>query len=251
MPIFPAQASTILLMDEETKNNPSQVEAGVAGIFSGMIRVPAGVVSFAADLIDLGLDTNLATKFEKIVDEIDPFDEIAEKKAAGKIASALVQVGSLGKVGADIAMGAFKKAVKAKRAGKYTSLKNPNIQKAVRKANDLNTKSKATRFAVGVTGAAAGETFVFDIESIGTLGDAFGAGFTELDREPVEDDPSDDALRRLMNRAKFGSESLLIAPFVFGIGQSVKALATRGKDLAYSNSTVMRTLDKFGALTVK
>ena len=34
MPIFPAQASTILLMDEETKNNPSQVEAGVAGISS-------------------------------------------------------------------------------------------------------------------------------------------------------------------------------------------------------------------------
>jgi hypothetical protein len=248
MPIFPAQASTILLMDEETKNNPSQVEAGVAGIFSGMIRVPAGVVSFAADLIDLGLDTDLATKFEKIVDEIDPFDEIAEKKAAGKITSALVQVGTLGKAGADIAMGAFKKAVKAKRAGKYASLKNPNIQKAIKKANDLNTKSKATRFAVGVTGAAAGETFVFDIEQIGTLGDAFEAGFTELDREPVEDDPSDDALRRLMNRAKFGSESLLMAPFVFGIGAGAKALATRGKELAYSNSTIMRTLDKFGAL---
>jgi len=248
MPLLPSAAFNFLTRTEEEVNNPSQLEAGVAGIYSGAIRVPAGVVSFAADLIDLGFDTDLATKLEKIVDEVDPFDEVAEKKAAGKITSALVQVGSVAKVGSDIALNAFKKAMKAKRAGKYADLKNPNIMKAAKKANELNTKAKVGRFAVGVTGAAAGEAFVFDVEDIGTLGDVFEAGPTELDREPVEDDPSQDALRRLMNRVKFGSESLLLAPFVYGVGAGAKTLATRGKELATSNSLVLRTLDKFGAL---
>jgi len=248
MPLLPSAAFNFLTRTEEEVNNPSQLEAGVAGIYSGAIRVPAGVVSFAADLIDLGLDTELATKFEKIVDDIDPFDEVAEKKAAGKITSALVQVGSAAKVGADLTLAAFKKALKAKRAGKYADLKNPNIMKAAKKANELNTRAKVGRFAVGVTGAAAGEAFVFDIENIGTLGDVFEAGPTQLDREPVEDSPSEDALRRLMNRVKFGAESAFLAPFVYGIGAGAKTLATKGKELATSNSKLLRTLDKFGAL---
>jgi hypothetical protein len=248
MPLLPSAAFNFLTRTEEDVNTPSQLEAGVAGIYSGAIRVPAGVVSFAADLIDLGFDTELATKFEKIVDDIDPFDEVAEKKAAGKITSALVQVGSAAKVGADLTLAAFKKALKAKRAGKYADLKNPNIMKAARKANELNTRAKVGRFAVGITGAAAGEAFVFDIEDIGTLGDVFEAGPTELDREPVEDNPSADALRRLMNRIKFGAESAFLAPFVYGIGAGAKTLATRGKELATSNSKLLRALDKFGAL---
>ena len=59
-----------------------------------------------------------------------------------------------------------------------------------------------------------------------------------------------------MNRFKFGSESLLLTPFVAGVGKGAKALATRGKDLAYSNYRLERFLGKFaeaftpeGALT--
>jgi hypothetical protein len=79
-----------------------------------------------------------------------------------------------------------------------------------------------------------GETFVADTETIGTFGDVFEAGPTELDRN-VDLDPTSDAQRRLLNRLKFGTESLFLAPIVYGAGVGIKALATRGKELAYSN----------------
>ena len=37
-----------------------------------------------------------------------------------------------------------------------------------------------------------------------------------------------------MNRAKFGAESIFLTPFVYGTGVAAKALAKRGKELAYS-----------------
>ncbi len=238
-----------LTTELEKVNNPSQIEAGVAGVASGLIRIPAGFVSFGAELIDLGFDTELATKFEKIVDEIDPFDEIAEKKALGKITQTLTQLVGVGKIGADLLQAGVNsagKAIKAKRAGKYANLKNENVRKAVEKADKLNKASKTKRFAVGLAGAAAGETFVYDVESIGTLGDVFEGGVTQLDREE-KDDPSEDAARKLLNRLKFGFESLLITPFVYGAGVGLKALATRGKELAYSNSLLERFFDKIGS----
>ena len=48
-----------------------------------------------------------------------------------------------------------------------------------------------------------------------------------------------------MNRAKFGAESIFLTPFVYGIGKSAKLLASRGKDLAYSDSRFARWLDKY------
>ena len=53
--------------------------------------------------------------------------------------------------------------------------------------------------------------------------------------------------RKLLNRLKFGSESALLAPIVYGAGQSIKALATRGKELAYSNSMLARGLDRLAS----
>lgn len=239
-----------LTSETEKVNNPSQIESGVAGVASGLIRIPAGFVSLGAELIDLGFDTELATEFEKIVDEVDPFDEIAEKKALGKITQTLTQLVGVGKIGADLLQAGVNsagKAIKAKRAGKYANLKNENVRKAVEKADKLNKASKTKRFAVGLAGAAAGETFVYDVENIGTLGDVFEGGVTQLDREE-KDDPSEDAARKLLNRLKFGFESLLITPFVYGAGVGLKALATRGKELAYSNSVLERFFDKVGSL---
>ena len=237
------------LKDSELYSNPSQIEAGVAGIMSGVIRVPAGVVSFGADLLDLGLGTEYAIEFEKLVNTVDPFDDIAQQKALGKITSSLTQLASLGKIGMDIVQGgvkAFGKAMKAKRAGKYANLTNPNVRKAVQKTEQLNRASKTKRYATAVTGAALGETFVFDQEVIGTLGDVFQGGPTQLDRDEREN-PQEDALRRLMNRAKFGTESLLVAPFVYGASKFVGAVAQRGKDLAYSNSMLERFFDKIAS----
>ena len=52
----------------------------------------------------------------------------------------------------------------------------------------------------------------------------------------------------LLNRVRFGSESVLLAPFVYGVGQSAKALAKRGKELAYSSSRLDRALDKLASI---
>ena len=69
-------------------------------------------------------------------------------------------------------------------------------------------------------------------------------GPTQLDREEREEG-REDAIRKLMNRVKFGSESLLITPAVYGAGKSAKLLAQRGKQLAYSNKQFDRFLNKY------
>src|SRR6056300_1570676 len=138
------------------------------------------------------------------------------------------------------------RALKAKRAGKYVNFKGKNLKKGTAKVKQLNDLSGKQKFAAVVAGGAAGETLVADVEKIGTFGDMFEAGPTELDRD-VELDPSEDASRKLANRLKFGSESLLVTPFVYGIGAGAKALAQRGKELAYSSSKIERGLDKLAS----
>ena len=229
----------------ESSNEVSQLEAGLAGIASGLIKIPEGVVSLGAELIDLGLDTNTAIQVEQFFDKINPFEEIAQQKAAGKITEALTQVVSVGTAGAKIATTLANKALKAKKAGRYLNLKDKNVIKGTAKAKELNKLTGKQKFAAITVGGAAGETLVADVENIGTIGDLFEAGPTELDRDI---DPSGriDAQRKLLNRLRFGSESLLITPIIYGAGAGLKALATRGKQLAYSNSKIEKYLDKVG-----
>ena len=122
----------------ESSNEISQLEAGLAGIASGLIKIPEGVVSLGAELIDLGLDTNTAVEVEQFFDKINPFEEIAEQKAAGKITEALTQVVSIGTAGAKLGVNLANKALKAKKSGQYLNLKAPNLTKGVKKAKDLN-----------------------------------------------------------------------------------------------------------------
>lgn len=58
-----------LTPDAEDNQEISQITAGVAGIASGIIKVPEGVVSLAAELIDLGFDTNAAASVEQFFDK--------------------------------------------------------------------------------------------------------------------------------------------------------------------------------------
>ena len=139
------------------------------------------------------------------------------------------------------------RALKAKRAGKYVNFKGKNLKKGTAKVKQLNDLSGKQRFAAIVAGGAAGETLVADVEKIGTFGDLFEGGPTELDRD-ISEDPAEDATRKLANRLKFGSESILLTPFVYGVGAGAKALAKRGKELAYSSSKIERGLDKLGSV---
>lgn len=231
------------LVDEERPSETNAIVAGVAGVASGLIKIPEGVVSLAAELIDLGLDTDTAVEVEKFFDKLNPFEEVARGRAIGRLTEAITQVAIPGAVGFKTATKLADKALKAKKIGNYANLSSPNVTKALNTAGQLNKKANTARFAAGVVGGAAGEAFVADVEDIGSLGDAFEAGPTQL--ETVTDEGGkEDASRKLFNRIKFGSESLLVTPIVYGAGKAIKAAATRGKGIEYSNATLDKYFNK-------
>jgi len=252
-----------LTPDAEDNQGVSQTEAAAAGIISGAIKIPQGVVSLTAELMDAGAgtllgvpslkgsDVSAVAQVEEFFDRINPFEEVAQEKAAGKITEALMQIGTFGTLGSKAVLGIANKiaskGLKAKKVGKLVNPKAKNLQKGLKKTKELNKLSGKQKFGAIVLGGALGETMVVDNEEIGTFGDLFEAGPTELDRN-VDADPRSDATRRILNRLKFGGESLLLSPLVYGAGSAIKALATRGKQLAYSNKKIERYLDKAAGL---
>ena len=221
--------------------------AAAAGVGSGVIKTVEGVVSLGAELMDaFGVSESAAMEVEEFFDRLNPLEEIAEQRAIGKLTQALIQIGVPAAAGAKIATKLATKALKAKRTGKYANVLGKNAQKGIKQAKKLNELTGKQRFGAVVLGGAAGETLVTDTEEIGSFGDVFEAGPTQLDREE-EEDPQEDATRKLMNRFKFASESLFVTPFVYGVGLGAKTLAKRGKELAYSSSKIARGLNKFGA----
>tara|TARA_B100000902_G_scaffold69157_1_gene75105 strand:- start:51 stop:3911 length:3861 start_codon:yes stop_codon:yes gene_type:complete len=235
------------LSPQEQSSETSAITAMFAGIASGIIKVPEGVISLGAELIDLGFDTDTAVEVEKAFDTINIFEDVADDRAIGKIAETLIQVGVPGTIGFKLASG----AVKAKKAGNYMNAASPNAQKAAKKASDFNKTIGKKKFVAGVAGGAAGEAFVADVEDIGSFGDLFEAGPTQLE-ETTDEGGREDAFKKLMNRTKFGSESLLITPFVYGTGKAIKAAATRGKRIEFSNSKLDQFFNKtFSALRAR
>ena len=225
------------------ENNDSSIFASVgAGLVSGLIKTVEGVVSLGAELVDYGADSNTAADVEQFFDKINIFEDTAQDRVAGKLVEVFTQIGIPGGIGFKAATKLADKALKAKKAGTYANLKSKNVTLAAAKADELNKAAKTKRFAAGVFGGATGETFVADVEEIGTFGDFFD-GPTAIDSSELEG--RDEAGRRLLNRIKFGSESLLLTPFVYGVGKGGKALATRGKELAYSDSAFERWIDKY------
>ena len=236
----------------EDEHAVSQFEAGLNGIASGIIKIPEGFASLGAELMDAtGMTTSAAAKVEQVFDKINPFEEIAEQRAAGKMLEALVQIGIPAGAGAKIASKLATKALKARKAGTYVNLKGKNVRKGMEKVYKLNDKARIQRFGAAILGGAAGETLVADAENIGTIGDAlkFGPSQLEVDAEVdyeggVAEDPQKDAVRKLMNRVKFGADSVLYFPFIYGGIKAVGGVAKAGKDLALSSSKINKRIDK-------
>ena len=199
----------VVASEVERDNEISQLEAGLAGIASGVLKIPEGFISLGAELMDAtGMSQNAAARVEAIFDKINPFEEIANQRATGKILEALIQIGVPAGVGAKVASTLATKALKARKAGTYVNLKGKNVRKGMEKVYKLNDKARAARFGAAVVGGAAGEVFVGDAEKIGTFGDAFDFGPTQLNLDESED-PQEDAARKLLNRVKFGADSVL------------------------------------------
>ena len=242
------------LQEPETETNLAVSVA--AGIGSGLIKIPLGLASVAAEVYDAvqgegqKIDDGAVARLEKFIDDsvvgdvIQGLEDKARDTAAGRITEALVQVGIPAARGAKIGGQIATKIISSIKSGKRVGLKNKNLLKSAQKANDLNKLNRYSKFAATSIGGAAGASIVYDIEDIGTFGDMIGG--TDLDRE-ARLDSDDDAVRRLENRAKFFAEGVLIAPFAYGAGKAVGVLGKKGKELAYSNSRFERVLDKFAS----
>ena len=254
-PLAPSSKSSIsrdpLKPDAEDEHEVSQLEAALNGIASGLLKIPEGFVSLGAEIMDAtGMTTNAAAKVEQVFDKINPFEEIAEQRAAGKILEALVSIGIPAGAGAKIASKLATKALQARKAGTYVNLKGKNVRKGMEKVYKLNDAARVQRFGAAVLGGAAGETLVADVENIGTIGDALEFGPTQLEVDAevdyeggVAEDSQKDAVRKLGNRLKFGADSILYFPFIYGGLKAVGKVGKYGKDLALSSSRINKSIN--------
>jgi hypothetical protein len=237
-------AKYVPLSEAELNSESSIFSSVAAGFASGLLKTVEGVVSLGAELIDLGADSNTAASVEQFFDDINIFEDTAQDRVAGKLIEVFTQIGIPGGAGFKAATKLADKAIKAKKSGNYVNSRSKALQDGMKQAQSLNDRipDKTKRFVAGVFGGATGETLVADVEDIGTFGDFFDGPTAIDDRESVG---REEAGRRLLNRLKFGTESIFITPFVYGVGAGGKALAKRGKDLAYSDSAFERWVDKY------
>jgi len=165
------------------KKNIGVTQSILAGIGSGIFKIFEGGATLGATLLDLGVDKNRAEEVEKYFDKINPFDEMAEATAAGKITELIVNIGFPGGAAFRIGSGLTKATLRAKEAGTY-----------------LSRAEKTRRFGQGAAaGGVAEGVFVGDVEDAGSFGDLLG-GPTKLDRESKTPEAE------LLNRLKFGLE---------------------------------------------
>ena len=148
---------------------------------------PKGLFSLGATLLDLGVNSGKAAAVEQWFDDLTELDEKAEATAAGKITELLVNIGIPGGVGFKVAGGIAKKAMLAKKSGKYLEPANKSLQKGIQQAQALNAKGRTNQFIVGALGGGVAEgVFVGDVQKIGSFGDLIG-GPTKIDRGEGED----------------------------------------------------------------
>ena len=242
---YPGVPGEDLELTPEAQQNQkiSNIDAAIAGVASGILKVPEGIFSLGAELVDLGFDTNTAAQVEEFFDTLNPFEEIAKERAVGRLTEALVSIGIPGALGAKVATKLATKALSAKRKGTLLNSAAPNLQKGLKETKRLNALTGKQKFAAVVAGGAAGETLVADVEEIGSFGDVLEMGPTQLDREEQESG-SADAIRKLTNRLKFGIEAIPATLAVYGVGKTAGSLLKYGKNKVYSDSAIERAVDK-------
>jgi hypothetical protein len=212
---------------DEKDKKPNFFVGLASGVASGALKIPEGFASLAAELIDLGADTDTAASVETFFDKLNPFEEIAEQTLTGKIAEGLIQLGVPGVAGYKLGAGLARRAIGAKKTGKYLDeatgkgLRRKDIDQNTLKS-DLATKLKIG--GGGLLGSTIGEGLAYT-DDFGTIGDAIG-GPTETDKtEGLEG--REEAFRKFTNRFKFAVESGAIGAglgaTISGVTKAVKA----------------------------
>ena len=220
----------------DENSRPNAFVSALAGIGSGLFKIPEGFVSLGATLIDIGADTNKAAEVEEFFAKINPFDEMAEATTAGKITELIVNIGVPGGIAFKVGTGLAKGALIAKRSDKYFDLGGDTskalqkklkggkltrddkklIDQAFSKTATGTEKSLAYGAGAGLGGVAEG-LFVDDVEDVGSFGDLLG-GPTGLDRE--KDTPE----AEILNRLKFGIEGTAFTGILGVAGKTISKL---------------------------
>jgi hypothetical protein len=255
----------------ERRNEFSMFESFAAGLIDASIKIPYAYASLGAEIIDaakgngIPVDERAITKLEQyfknsVVGRIGTEAEsIARDDMVGKLTSAFGQLYGGGKAGIAIANKMMKtsnkivdKVFTAKKADKLIQ-PNLNAIQAGRKATQLNKLSGKQKFIGIAVGGGAGAGLVADVEDIGSWGDVLkdwgweGAP-SALDRVERADS-QDEALRRLRNRFKLGTESAVLSvPIAYGLGKVAQKIANEGEKLAYSDKKIDQWIDKFAGL---
>jgi hypothetical protein len=212
-----------------------------AGIGSGIFKIPEEAISLGATLYDLGAGTDTAAEVESFFEDLNPFDDLAEETTAGKIAETLVSLGVPSTAGFKIGTKLAKKALDAKKIGKYVDIgkfkkagfkERKNLVGEIRKkqaeAGKIKTKKEALLdkgyvFGGGLGGSAVAD-YVFADNELGTIGDAIGLGPTQRNEQEAEG--REEATRELLNRLKFAGEGALLTTTIGGAFNVLK----RGAD---------------------
>ncbi len=217
-------------------NKVGTFQSVLAGIGAGLIDIPKGAFSLGASLLDLGLGTNKAAQVESFFDNLTTFDEKAEATTAGEIARIITNLGIPGTVAFKTGSRLTKQALAAKKNNTYFQIDDKTGKLL---EDSLTAKGKALTTLGGVGGiAAADAVFVGDPEKVGTLGDAFGIGPTQL-----TNNDENLASREVMNRIKFGLDSAMLGGLLAGTGGAIKAAAKRSGQLRKNNDVLDKVLE--------
>ena len=133
------------LNSAEANNETSWYKAFGAGLASGIIKIPEGIISLGAELIDLGADSDTASSVEEYFDKINIFEDTAEERTIGKLTEAITQIAVPGGIGFKAANALARKlttkALRAKRKNLYLEFgKGPKFYKS--RLRDSSKKAK-------------------------------------------------------------------------------------------------------------
>lgn len=217
-------------------NQVGMFQSILSGIGAGIIDIPKGAFSLGASLMDLGLGTSHAAGVEKFFDDLTTLDEKAEATTAGKITRIMTNLGIPGTYAFKTAAGLTKKALLAKKSGTYWK---PTKNAAGELEKTLTNKGRMLTTLGGVGGVGASDAiFVGDAEQVGTLGDAFNIGITQL-----ADNDENNAARTVMNRVRFGVDSAFLGGVIGGTGTAIKQAVQRSNKLNRNNDFIDKILE--------
>jgi hypothetical protein len=237
----------ITLGDIDKKQDTEDKEVGtirsiLSGVASGLFKIPEGVVSLGANLIDLGANTNTAASVEKFFAKINPFDEAAEATAAGKITETIINIGIPGGIAFKAGKTFARNALLARQNGKYVNLTGDAGQKLLKNIKDgkLTTLGKTVEYGAGAgLGGIAEGVFVGDVQEAGTFGNLLG-GPTELSKTDEYN-----AKEALKDRLKFGIEGAAFTGILGAGAAGIKKLRNQKSGGKVITNKLDNWIDKY------